>query len=198
MKQINDTKNEQEISNIMIDLFDDGDNLDKLLNIWEDNKCIKEKRYELLKESVYNYKQGLYASCSSILMTQIGGIIDDIESYVSQCPEFEEEIKKIKENQKKYIKDKRRIKEALNKDKKRIERVLSIQGDLIVYEFNDFLNKYVYCKIKKSKDNIPNRNSICHGCKYDFTKEYALKSILIIDSLIRFSIFVDEEESNEE
>ncbi|EOU1470360.1 hypothetical protein VOH97_000563 [Clostridium perfringens] len=177
--------------------------IDKIYNEWLYNEYINDSRFELLEQALNCYINKQYAACVSLITCQYGGIIYETEKYFSSIPNLNNEIEKYKEEQRKKIKEwksspkKHRIEKILNTSEKfKAERIYEINMHYTTALFSEYIKKYVYCDSKEAKDNIPNRNGVCHGSLINYnTQEHALKSILIVDSLIRLYMFIDIEEN---
>ncbi|MDU5492174.1 MAG: hypothetical protein E6094_04325 [Clostridium perfringens] len=184
--------NENNISKVNSIIFKhyNYERIDFIYNEWLKNNYLKKERFELLKQAIECYKNNYFAGCVSLITCQYGGIIKETEEYFNSIPELKAEINKIKKEQKqeeKYIKSEKHI----------ADRIYGVSDfHVTTMLFNDYIKKYVYCDSKCAKYNIPNRNGICHGSLINYnTQEHALKSILIVDSLIRLYMFIDIEEN---
>ncbi|EPB8219508.1 hypothetical protein ACV3P7_01570 [Clostridium perfringens] len=184
--------NEKNISKVNSIIFKhySHERIDSIYNEWLKNTYLKKERFELLKQAIECYKNNYFAGCVSLITCQYGGIIKETEEYFNSIPELKAEINKIKKEQKqeeKYIKSEKHI----------ADRIYGVSDfHVTTMLFNDYIKKYVYCDSKSAKYNIPNRNGICHGSLINYnTQEHALKSILIVDSLIRLYMFIDIEEN---
>lgn len=183
--------NEKNISKVNSIIFKhySHERIDSIYNEWLKNTYLKKGRFELLKQAIECYKNNYFAGCVSLITCQYGGIIKDTEEFFNSIPELKEEVDKIKkeqEQEQKYI-------ESEKNTADRIYRVSDFHVTTML--FNDYIKKYVYCNDKQAKDNIPNRHGICHGILLNYnTEEQALKSILIMDSLIRLYLYLDLEE----
>ncbi|EOU1742891.1 hypothetical protein LTY04_001116 [Clostridium perfringens] len=187
LQEINE-ENIKQVNDIIFKHYTD-EIIDKIYNEWLKNTYIKKERFELLKQAIECYKNNYFAACVSLITCQYGGIIYETEQYFNSIPGLRSEINKIKNEQ-------RQERKKVSSEKNTVDRIYGVSDfQITTMVFNDYFKKYVYCDSKYAKDNIPNRNGICHGSLINYnTQEHALKSILIVDSLIRLYMFIDIEE----
>lgn len=182
--------NEKNISKVNSIIFKhySHERINYIYNEWLKNTYLKKERFELLRQAIECYKNSCFAGCVSLITCQYGGIIKETEEFFNSNPELKKEINKIKKEQKQEQK-------YLESEKYIADRIYGASGfHITTMLFNDYIKKYVYCSDKQAKENIPNRNGICHGTLLNYnTREHALKSILIMDSLIKLYLYLDLE-----
>ena len=172
-----------------INQFFNNRRINAIYNSWGKMKFIKQDRLPILKEAINMHKKGFYYSSVSILMCQFSSIIQDNYKFlIKQGAIFDDDF--VDDILKHFDIDKMKK----DSDKGRLCQQLSYmtKGGLFQYEFLKYLNDYVLNSNKQRLKNNPNRNKICHGeyLKYN-TWEHSLKSILVIDGLLRLpNIFV--------
>lgn len=180
--------NEENVAKVNSIIFKHYTNerIDSIYNTWLNNTYIKQERFELLKQAIECYKNNYFAGCVSLITCQYGGIIYETEQYFNSIPGLRMEINKIKSEQ-------RQERKKVSSEKHTVDRIYGVSDfHITTMVFNDYFKNYVYCDSSKAKNNIPNRHGICHGVLTNYNnREYALKSILIIDSLIRLYMFID-------
>ena len=149
----------------------------------ENSEVINPSRGPVMKEALLLYQLGYYFGAVAVLVTQIEGVISDIDDYinVSGRKYDSENIAllrpryNVSENNEKGL----AIKTLL--EAKSVDGVAGEYDRLIGY-----LRAWVL-RDKLTEDELSehaNRHAICHGrqCNYG-TKEHALKTILCIDAL---------------
>lgn len=150
----------------------------------EESKVICKNRIPLFKEAFLLYNLGYYYGSVTLLLTQLAGIIKDIDCYLSEMGlEYDEDSFKLLNT---------RYKVSKNGEKGKILLTL-LEGR----KYNDEDNEYLYLigyfrsllfAEKLDNDCLTtqiNRNMIFHGEQVTFgSKEQALKLILCIDSLL--------------
>lgn len=199
---------EENINNVVEIIFKNYSDkkLDCIYESWEKNSYLNRERLTFLKEGIENYKEGKYASCVTLMVCNYGGIIEETDNYIKSIPKLKEQLDSLKKMQKRNKMNLEKKNYLSKKDQKIIngsekyksERIYLMKINYITCIFSKYIKEYVYCDSKKAKDNIPNRHGICHGSLFNYnTKEHALKSILIMDSLIRMYLYLDLEECEE-
>ncbi len=185
------SKPKDELTKYIYDYFNHR-RLTNMYKYWEQMKHIKKDRLSILKEAIDLHKKGFYGASVSILMCQFSGIIQDNYKFLKkQGAKFDDEF--ISDILKEFdIK-----KKCKNNDKSRLCQQLSYitQGGFFQYKFLQYLNKYVINSTKTTLKTNPNRNKICHGEFLNYnTLEHSLKSILIIDGLLKIpDLFVSNQ-----
>lgn len=157
--------------------------IEELQTQLEESRIIDKLRLPLFKEALLLYNLGYYYGCITIMLSQIVGIIKDIETFLSSFGiKYDDNNNKLL-NSRYHISDrseKGRIVAALLEGK----NCNDLQGEYL-YLIGYFRTKIFSNKLDES-DMLKhvNRNMIFHSEQLTFgTKEQALKIILCIDSL---------------
>lgn len=149
----------------------------------EESHVISPLRVPPIKEALLLYQLGYYYGAVAILVTQIEGIISDVDDYVIVSGHGYSEKNLALLRSLYNVSD--------NKEKGRaIKAILEAKSISDIAGEYDRLIGYLRAWILKDKptdDELrehANRHAICHGrqCNYG-TKEHALKTILYIDAL---------------
>lgn len=160
-----------------------SDYIDDLHKRLEESDVINKKRVPIIKEVLELYKLGYYYGTVTTLLSQIIGLVKDIEVFCNKNRiQFNPENEKILFN---------RYKVSKNSEKKRIIATL-LEGK----DRNDEEREYLYLigyfrsiifsdKLDESRlDTDVSRNMVFHGEQLTFgSKDQALKLIICIDSL---------------
>lgn len=171
---------EDQIRQIIFQYFDKS-RLDEMLDYWLREMWIDERRKRHLLQAIELHNKGYYSGSTSILMCQIGGLIDDL--YTKMEPETCFPVANCSRLLEKY-----KITKP-NSDKAKILRMMAAQTRKVVlwYYSVNYLMNYTYSSNKDIEHFIsqPGRNKICHGEQLDFdTEEHSLKAILVTDIII--------------
>lgn len=158
------------------------DTLIKMLDTWYEQEWISFERKKALKEAVEVYEKGYYFSTGSVMMCQLGGLINelfDATNFTSIVPlEDRENINTLYNVRK------------IDSEKAKVLQMMSIQDNGIFqwYKSADYMMNYTY----SSTEDIarfahdPGRHKICHGAQTNYgTREHALKAILVVDIVIQ-------------
>lgn len=174
----------EEIKHCIYSYYDE-DMLEYILDSWCNEPWVDNERKEALREAIKSYNIGLYYGCTSILMCQLGGIINDL--YTKSDTE-----KKIP------VEDRKEMLAVYNINSKNSEKAKLIQmlcsqsrGILQWYSSSEYFVHYTYSSSKNKAlfEIQPGRNKICHGEQTNYgTKEHALKAILCIDIIIQLGM----------
>lgn len=166
------------------------DKLEAILNRWKKNSLVTEKRFKILDEAIWSFKNAKYYSCVALITTQYGWIIEECEKYIKKTPKLAEKIKYLEEHQ--FQEFQKNFKGRNFKFKKGSEKHTAERNQLILSHytasiFNSYFKNKIYNNNKNFIDkNNPNRHDIVHGNDMNFgTKQKALKSIICMDSMIR-------------
>lgn len=149
----------------------------------EESEVIQPKRLPAIREAILLYQLGYYYGAVAILITQMEGILSDIDEYIVRTGRLY--------NEKNLRLIDTRYKVSLKKEKGLVIKTLLEAKDVdgVTREY-DYLIGYLRMKVlgdKLSEEELSehaNRHEICHGkqCNYG-SKEHALKIILCIDAL---------------
>lgn len=159
-----------------------------LIDSWTKAPIIRSSRKPILYEALTLFDNHFYYGTCSILMCQLYGLAEDIDSYTKEhsLMASDEDIKGIDElygiaDLKKVPKEKRKLFQKLN----------FVRNHILLWDKTlTYINDFVLKSPKEDIDalNVPHRNKICHGEQTNFgTQEHALKAIFIVDALIQFS-----------
>lgn len=184
--------NSQDVVKIILEEYNDQ-TLNMILERWRTCDYLKKDRFIILKEAMDNYICGRYNSCVVLNSSQYGGIIKDIELYLKEHKSFKGKIHKIKQIQTKELKDKgdRNGKKNVNSEKNTLERNSRALFNHITCISSNYFSNYIFCN-NPQNNNHPNRHKILHGEDCEFgTQEKALKTILCVDILIRYYVFME-------
>ncbi len=157
--------------------------IDELQERLEKSLIIKNARNHIFKEAFLLYKLGYYYGCVASLMTQVIGVIKDIENYFIQngAAYAEKNIKLLSS----------RYKVSENSEKGKLIATL-LEGKDLNDEQGEYWYLIGYFRNKIFRDKLDdcelstqvNRNMIFHSNQLSFgSKEQALKLIICIDSL---------------
>ena len=148
-----------------------------------ESPIIKKERYPIFEEALSLYNLGYYYGCVALLMTQIAGMIKDIDNYVKQNENsFKPENEKLLSTRYGITK---------TKEKGRLIAIL-LEGKDENDEQGEYNYLIGYFRFKIFGDSLDtselttqsNRNMIFHGEQLTFgSKEQALKLILCVDAL---------------
>lgn len=164
-----------------------------ILEQWCAKKYVIPERELLIRQAIECYENELYAASTALLLTQVNWIINDTSEYMdnNQIDRNEDKIRDYIECAK--------VKLKKGGEKEKLVEILSTI-DIGYYRmslFVDYINNTAYTSKDNYCHNQPCRNKIMHGIQYDFnTKEHALKTILIFDSLIRMRDYVESLSNN--
>lgn len=165
---------------------------------WTQYKAIKEERLEFLKEAEQMYQMGYYASCVSICMCQLDGIISDtFKELIDKGITFDLKNADVIYNYyNPETKDNSRISRKIQKgdleNVKEKEQLICMLSDIdsAVFYWDAAIN-YLYRIVLTSEadmelSNHPCRNKICHGIQLNYgTKEHAIKALLSVDIALK-------------
>lgn len=186
----NDSKDTETIKSLVFAYCTDEKIL-KCKKVWENCTAIKEDRKPILDEAIEMYINGYYYSCTSLLMCQLYGIASDIVD-ISKKYNIQ-----LSEEDKNEIAEYYGIeKDQIDKEKgKLIQMTFVVDNKIMIwsgvanYLKSDILSS---SESKKRWASQPLRNKICHGDQLNFgTKEHALKSVLIIDLLVKLACEIE-------
>lgn len=146
---------------------------------------LSKARQAPLEEAFSLYRTGHYFGSVAILITQLEGVLNDIEVFLKR--------EGFRPNPKNEELLKTRYKTSLKNEKGRMIKIILEAMDLddAVGEYS-YLIGYFRAKVlggglpESELDVHANRNLICHGEQMSFgTKEQALKMLLCLDSLMK-------------
>ena len=173
----------QEVENCVMDYYT-ADRLEDLLQYWFSKDWIPKERKEALRQAIVSYNAGLYWGTSSILLTQIGGIITQLYDAIDRN----------------MLMPKAETRELLNvynvnnpaseKAKGLIMINMQQKGIYGWSGFADYFINYVYANTDDMEhfQFDPGRHKACHGQQLNLgDKLIALKCILIIDMVVQMS-----------
>lgn len=172
----------------------DNDYIEILAKQIEDSCVLKKDRIPVIQEALELYKLGYYYGSVAILLSQIIGIVKDIESFCE-----ENNMPFNSENEKQLL---ARYKVSINSDKKRVIAALMEGMDRndvereYLYLIGYFRNIVFYNELSEESQLTTdvNRNMVLHGEQLTFgSKEQALKLILCTDALFWVSEVLSEE-----
>lgn len=172
----------------------DSNYIDELSNQIQESYVIKKERVPIILEALELYNLGYYYGSVTTLLSQIIGIVKDIECFCK-----EKNIQFNPENEKLLLS---RYNVSKNSDKKRIIAAL-LEG----MDRNDEEREYLYLigyfrsiifhndlKYESQLTTDVNRNMVLHGEQLTFgSKEQALKLIICIESLCWVSEVLSED-----
>lgn len=172
----------------------DNDYIEILAKQIEDSCVLKKDRIPVIQEALELYKLGYYYGSVAILLSQIIGIVKDIESFCE-----ENNMPFNPENEKQLL---ARYKVSINSDKKRVIAALMEGMDRndvereYLYLIGYFRNIIFYNELSEESQLTTdvNRNMVLHGEQLTFgSKEQALKLILCTDALFWVSEVLSED-----
>lgn len=154
----------------------------EMLNVWNEQEWITVERKKALQEAIEVYQQGYYFSTGSIMMCQLGGLINDLftESNFTTLMTLED---------RKNVNSLYNV-GKLDSEKGRVLQMMSVQESGVIqwYKSAEYMMHHTY----SSSEDItlfeynPGRHKICHGEQTNYgTKEHALKAILVVDIVIQ-------------
>lgn len=157
--------------------------LKELEERFEKSAVIRSERLPAIREALLLYQLGYYYGAVAILITQMEGILSDIDEYIVRTGRaYDEKNLRLIDT---------RYKVSIKKEKGLVVKTLLEAKDIdgVAGEY-DYLIGYLRVKVlgnKPSEEELSehaNRHEICHGrqCNYG-SKEHALKIILCIDAL---------------
>lgn len=195
-KTINTLFENGEYDEIINTIYSHYDNnyIEALAKQIEGSCVLKRERIPVMLEGLELYKLGYYYGSVAILLSQIIGIVKDIESF---CEENNIPFKP--ENEKQLL---ARYNVSKNSDKKRVIAALMEgmdRNDLereYLYLIGYFRNIIFYNELSEESQLTTdvNRNMVLHGEQLTFgSKEQALKLILCTDALCWVSKVLSEE-----
>lgn len=172
---------EHNVAKIILSECDD-DFVNGILKQWCDKEYASLERELLFSQALQCYKNELYAASTALLLTQVGWIINDTSKYLKS--------NKIIVNKKEYedFIEYTKIQTREGTEKDDLVRILTTL-DVDHYRMSlcvEYITTIIYASSEDFCNNQPCRNKIMHGVQSDFnTKEHALKTILVLDNLIR-------------
>lgn len=184
---------EQQISIINMLSNDDTESVSELLlSVYGENiitdiyqswiGVVKEERVPILREAIECFFAERYYACTTLLLSQFGGIILDNEEVLTDI-EFYDYSTELTSLANEYQKGK-----GLTAEKNIVERhfLVNLQGTL--FAFAQYFKKCIFSSGKVDPiiiQNVANRNKVLHGedCSYG-TRIKALKTIICTDTLI--------------
>lgn len=173
-----------EIKQCIFDYYDNN-MLSVILKTWFDQEWINRERKPALKEALEVYEEGRYYSTASILMCQLGGLINELYD----CTHMKQFISR---------EDKKEILSSYNitkpeSEKSKVIQMMSVQtsGAYLWYNSAEYFMHYTYSSSKDMTnfEYDPGRHKICHGEQTNHgTWEHALKTILAVDIVIQLGV----------
>lgn len=180
-----------QINEIIFNHFS-NDVLENIEYSWDCCKLISFPRKVILSEAIRAHKEQRYYLSTPVLMCHIYGISEDIVNYVKQVDLCLGKLEKDKLMD--YLKTEKRY---INNEKGKLFQSFAItdsNGSLWLSILNYFKNIVLAsgagCDFLSQTQ--PLRNKICHGQQLNYgTQEHSLKSILVIDILIKLAEELD-------
>lgn len=169
-----------QVENIIQEAYND-ELIAQLFSNWK--KVVVPKRIPVLAEGIQCFFEQKYYACNALLLTQIGGIIEDNDQTLKQC-----EVEAITLRLNNLIEEQKRDNKTPSAEKNIAQRhlLINLQGSLCA--FAEYFSKYLYSSGTVSPTilrNVANRNKVLHGEYCEFgTKLTALKTIIALDLLI--------------
>ncbi len=173
----------EELINALYDNFDTA-YLKEFVNRCKLSKVIKTERIPIIEEAVFLLHIERYYGAVATLITQIAGIVADIEEFMKDNDmEYDERNEKL---------IRKRYKISATNEKGRLLNTL-LEGQRINDEQGEYNYLIGYFRSKVFSSGLDgdeiykhaNRNMICHGEQTSFgSKEQALKVVLCIDALV--------------
>lgn len=169
-----------QVENIIQDAYKD-ELIAQLLSNWK--KVVVLKRIPVLAEGIQCFFEKKYYACNALLLTQVGGIIEDNDQTLRQC-----DVEKITLRLNDLIEEQKRDNKTPSAEKNIAQRhlLINLQGSLCA--FAEYFSKYLYSSGNVNPTilrNVANRNKVLHGEYCEFgTKLTALKTIIALDLLI--------------
>lgn len=157
--------------------------LKELEERFEESEVIRAERLPAIREALLLYQLGYYYGAVAILITQMEGILSDIDEYIIRTGRAYDE-KNLRLIDTRYKVSNRNEKGLVVKTLLEAKDVDGVAGEY------DYLIGYLRMKVlgnNLSEEDLSehaNRHAICHGkqCNYG-SKEHALKTILCIAAL---------------
>lgn len=157
--------------------------LKELEERFEESEVIRPERLPAIREALLLYQLGYYYGAVAILITQMEGILLDIDEYIIRTGRAYDE-KNLRLIDTRYKVSNRNEKGLVVKTLLEAKDVDGVAGEY------DYLIGYLRMKVlgdKLSEEELSehaNRHAICHGkqCNYG-TKEHTLKTIICIAAL---------------
>lgn len=159
----------------------------------EELSLIHPERLPAIKEALLLYQLGYYYGSVAILITQMEGILFDIDGYIT-------------EHGLTYKEENLRLIDTRYKASKKNEKGLMLKTLLTAKDIDGIAVEYDYLigylRTVVLRDALPeeellehaNRHKICHGKQSNYgSKEHALKTILCIDALVCVAEVISEE-----
>lgn len=178
----------------------DSVGIETVTNRWDEASCIEKERLLILHEAISMYNEGYYYGCTSTLMCQISGIIDNaFRNHFDS--EKEIDMDSVQRMYKSYNSGKlldKKIEKSIRtgavrgKEKQLLLCLLAEIDSGILYwkAATDYLYNVVFTSNSDKYDHAC-RNKICHGVQLNYgDKEHALKAILSIDLAIQIAEIV--------
>lgn len=158
------------------------DMLMKKLDMWYDQEWILFERRKALKEAIEVYEKGYYFSAGSIIMCQLGGLINEL----FDATDFSTLM---------TLEERKNINALYNvgkidSEKAKVLQMMSMQDNGIFqwYKSAEYMMNHTYSSTEDITrfEHDPGRHKICHGVQTNYgTKEHALKAILVADIVIQ-------------
>lgn len=162
----------------------------------EASQIIQSQRMPAIREALLLYQLGYYYGSVAILVTQLAGIVSDIDTYITVSGRT-------------YDTENLRLINSRYKVSSKNEKGLAIKALLEAKDIDGVTGEYDYLigyfRMKVFGSNLSgdalcehaNRHAICHGdqCNYG-SKEHALKTILCIDALEHVADILTNDDSS--